>query len=71
MSPYLNDNVNSRTKNYFIFIMLYRPFYILETYFLMVKVNVYDRYAVVTKVNEVVVGHVPREFSKVGYYEWR
>ena len=32
------------------------------------ELNVHDRYAVATKVNDLVVGHVPREFSKVVFY---
>ena len=30
--------------------------------------NRHDRYAVATMVNEEIVGHVPREFSRIVYY---
>ena len=32
------------------------------------ELNVHDRYAVVVKVNDNIVGHVPREFSKIFYH---
>ena len=32
------------------------------------ELNIHDRYAVAIKVNGDIVGHVPRDFSKIVYY---